>query len=97
MDCEVWDMYKVALIGIAFAALMFLFQRLLFCKTGRRILHFLPVFVHAAVYAVSVGLCVYDALHPYGFMFYTFVGALTAAVNTVGLIGVGIAWLFEKV
>jgi len=90
-------MFKIVLIALAFAAVMFGLQRLVFDKSERRLVHLVPVFITIAVYAVSVGLCVFNELNPTGFMFYTFVGIITAAVNTAGLVGVGIAWLIEKV
>lgn len=85
---------------IAYPILMFILQKLCFRKENK--LRYLPPIVIAAVYLICLVLPVVDyammsAGRNDGVLFYRLVSLLLAGDNTVALLGVGIAWLIEKV
>lgn len=85
---------------IAYPILMFILQKLCFRKENK--LHYLPLIVIAAVYLICLVLPLVDyammsAGRNDGVLFYRLVSLLLAGDNTVALLGVGIAWLIERV
>ena len=90
------------LIGILYVVICFLSQRLLLQRTEKRILHFLPLIAVGVIYLVSACLPLADDIMTAlgrndGYAFYHFAALLTAGVNTLGLLSIGAAWLYEKV
>lgn len=84
---------------IAYPILMFILQKLCFRKENK--LRYLPLIVIAIVYLICLVLPVVDhAMMSAGRndgVFYRMVSLLLAGDNTVALLGVGIAWLIERV
>lgn len=91
-------MEKVILIAIPFAAVIFAVQSWLFRKFSRKIVHWIPVFVVAAVYLISLALVISDLVVPSGCVkINTLYALILSSGDTVALLAVGTAWLIEKV
>lgn len=85
---------------IAYPILMFILQKLCFRKENK--LRYLPLIMIAVVYLICLVLPLVDyammsAGRNDGVLFYRLVSLLLAGDNTVALLGVGIAWLIEKI
>ena len=90
------------ILGILYVVLCFVLQTILFRKTEKKVLHFLPLILIGVIYIVCVSLPMMDAVMTElgrndGFNFYGFSAMIAAGVNTVGLIAVGAAWIYESV
>ena len=90
------------IIAILYAVLLFAAQTILFRKTEKRIVHWIPLMFIGLVYLTALVLPILDPIlaelgRNDGYSFYTFAALLTAGVNTVGLAADGVAWLIEKV
>ena len=90
------------IIAVLYAVLMFVAQTMLFRKTEKRIVHWIPLMFVSVVYLTALVLPVLDPIMAElgrndGYSFYAFAALLTAGINTMGLAAVGAAWLIEKV
>ena len=90
-------MTKVFIFSCIWGAAVFFLQKLLFEKTSKRILHFIPLMIIGAVYTVSIILWISELYVDSGFLFHTLLGWILAGLNTTALVADGIAWLIEKV
>ena len=90
-------MSKFILVFLVLAAAVCGIQSVLFAKTSRRILHFLPLIVIGAVYLTAFGLYLSDLNRNGGVLMNTIFAYVIAIFNTSALVGDGIAWLIEKV
>lgn len=85
---------------IAYPIVLFILQMKLFRFENWR--RYIPLFLLAAVYLTCLVLPVVDHImmaagRNDGVLFYGLVSLLLGIDNTVALVGVGIAWLIEKV
>ena len=95
-------MPKILLLAFLYAALMFIFQRLVFTKSEHKLIHFLPSLFVGIVYLSAIALPIVDRIQLAsgqndGHLFFTFVALIVAGINTAGLAGIGAAWLYERV
>ena len=89
-------------IAVLYAVVLFVVQTMLFRKTEKRIVHWIPLLFIGLVYLTALVLPILDPIMAElgrndGYSFYTFAALLTAGINTVGLAADGVAWLIEKV
>ena len=85
------------LIALVFAAVIFAAQTVLFRKTERKVLHFLPLIVIGVLYAAALVLFLSDLDRTGGFLMNTLVALILTGAATLALLADGVAWLIEKV
>lgn len=90
-------MFKIIIASIVVAAATFVLQMLLFHKTERKILRFIPLFVVGLLYVVAIILFVLDFSKSGGYLFNTLMALIISWIGTVALVADAAAWLVEKV
>ena len=90
-------MFKIIIASVAVAAATFVLQMLLFHKTERKILHFIPAFAVGLLYTAAIILFVLDLGKSGGYLFNSLIALIISWIGTVALVADAAAWLIEKV
>ena len=87
---------------IVYVILCFVLQRLLLQKADKAFCRFLPLILIGVIYVVCAMLPFMDSVmntfgRNDGYSFYGFWALVAAGVNTLGLMAVGAAWIYDRI